>query len=142
VNRNAILTACGTFVIGVLAGVLVMTNDGAHGAINQALYGGTSNAVGGADQRSGTVTLEFSNLPWAVTNEDLAMKVREYTEAILSARIAVDRETGRSRGFGYVEVPANAAQKVIQALNGSEWGGRNLTVKEAERRTSSNPRLR
>lgn len=140
-NRNAILTACGTFVIGVLAGVLVMTNDGAHEAINQALYGGTSNAVRGADQRSGIVILEFSNLPWAVTNEDLDMKVREYAE-VISARIATDRETGRSRGIGYVEVPAYAAQTVIQALNGFEWAGRNLTVKEAERRTSSNPRFR
>lgn len=80
-----------------------------------------------------TKTLYFGNLPWAATNEDLANAVAQYCEAI-SARVATDRETGRSRGFGFVEVPADSAQTVIDALNGADWGGRPLTVNEAKPR--------
>ncbi|MDF2631071.1 MAG: glycine-rich RNA-binding protein [Symbiobacteriaceae bacterium] len=80
-----------------------------------------------------TKTLYFGNLPWAVTGDDLTNAVKQYCE-VLSARIATDRETGRSRGFGFVEVPADAAETVINALNGAEWGGRALTVNEAQPR--------
>lgn len=78
-------------------------------------------------------TLYFGNLPWAATNEDLSNAVSQYSE-VLSARIATDRETGRSRGFGFVEVPEENAQAVIDALNGADWGGRPLTVNEAKPR--------
>lgn len=80
-----------------------------------------------------TKTLYFGNLPWSVGNEELSQAVAQYAE-VISARIATDRETGRSRGFGFVEVPADAAQAVIDALNGSEWEGRALTVNEAKPR--------
>ena len=80
-----------------------------------------------------TKTLYFGNLPWSATNEDLSKAVTQYAE-VISARIATDRETGRSRGFGFVEVPADNAQAVIDALNGAEWGGRALTVNEAKPR--------
>jgi len=80
-----------------------------------------------------TKTLYFGNLSWAVTNEDLTSAVGQYAE-VLSARVATDRETGRSRGFGFVEVEDEKAQGVIDALNGSEWGGRTLTVNEAKPR--------
>ncbi|HEY3367991.1 MAG TPA: RNA-binding protein [Symbiobacteriaceae bacterium] len=80
-----------------------------------------------------TKTLYFGNLPWAATSEDLSKAVSEHCE-VLSARIATDRETGRSRGFGFVEVPADKAEAVITALNGAEWGGRALTVNEAQPR--------
>lgn len=80
-----------------------------------------------------TKTLYFGNLPWAVTSEDLTEAVSQHAE-VISARIATDRETGRSRGFGFVEVPEEKAQAVIDALNGAEWGGRALTVNEAKPR--------
>ena len=80
-----------------------------------------------------TKTLYFGNLPWAVTSEDLTEAVSQHAE-VISARIATDRETGRSRGFGFVEVPADKAQAVIDALNGADWGGRALTVNEAKPR--------
>lgn len=80
-----------------------------------------------------TKTLYFGNLAWAVTSEDLQNVVSQYCECI-SARVATDRETGRSRGFGFVEVPADKAEEVITALNGAEWGGRALTVNEAKPR--------
>jgi len=80
-----------------------------------------------------TKTLYFGNLPWSTTNEDLEKAVSAHTE-VISARVATDRETGRSRGFGFVEVPADSAQGVIDALNGADWGGRPLTVNEAKPR--------
>ncbi|MCL5676922.1 MAG: RNA-binding protein [Firmicutes bacterium] len=80
-----------------------------------------------------TKTLYFGNLPWAVTSDDLTEAVTQHAE-VISARIATDRETGRSRGFGFVEVPEEKAQAVIDALNGAEWGGRALTVNEAKPR--------
>ncbi|HEY8345751.1 MAG TPA: RNA-binding protein [Symbiobacteriaceae bacterium] len=78
-------------------------------------------------------TLYFGNLPWAATAEDLTNAVSQYSP-VISARIAVDPETGRSRGFGFVEVPAENAQAVIEALNGADWGGRYLKVNEARPR--------
>jgi len=78
-------------------------------------------------------TIYVGNLPWSVTNDDLQRLVSEYSE-VLAARVATDRETGRSRGFGFVEVPADKAEAVIEALNGSTWEDRQLTVNEARPR--------
>jgi len=84
-----------------------------------------------------TKTLYFGNLPWAVTAEDLIHAVSQHCE-VLAARIVTDRETGRSRGFGFVEVPADKAEEVIALLNGAEWAGRRLTVNEARPRPARN----
>lgn len=78
-------------------------------------------------------SIYVGNLPWAVTNEDLEHAVSQYAQ-VISARVATDRETGRSRGFGFVEVPDEQASAVIDGLNGSEWEGRALTVNEARPR--------
>lgn len=80
-----------------------------------------------------TKTLYVGNLPWATTQEDLTEVFSQYAE-VISARIAQDRETGRSRGFGFVEVPAEQAEAAIAALNGAVYGGRPLTVNEARPR--------
>ncbi len=85
-------------------------------------------------------TLYFGNLPWAATSDDLRNAVSQYCE-VISARIVTDRETGRSRGFGFVEVPDEAAQVVIDALNGAEWAGRPLTVNEARPRDGGRANL-
>ena len=78
-------------------------------------------------------TLYFGNLSWSATNEDLSEAVSKHAE-VISARIATDRESGRSRGFGFVEVAEDKAQAVIDAMNGMEWDGRALTVNEAKPR--------
>lgn len=78
-------------------------------------------------------TIYVGNLPWSVTSEDLERAVSQHAE-VLTARVATDRETGRSRGFGFVEVPADKAEAVIEALNGSTWEDRQLTVNEARPR--------
>lgn len=80
-----------------------------------------------------TKTLYFGNLPWSATQDDLSELVTPYGE-VISARIATDRETGRSRGFGFVEVPDAVAETVITALNGAVYGERPLTVNEAKPR--------
>lgn len=80
-----------------------------------------------------TKTLYVGNLPWAVTEDDLVRAFSQYAE-VVSARVVTDRETGKSRGFGFVEVNAEQAAAAIEALNGAEWAGRALTVNEAQPR--------
>jgi RNA recognition motif-containing protein len=79
------------------------------------------------------ITLYVGNLPWSTTAEELLTWVSPFTQAI-SARVVSDRQTGRSRGFGFIEIEAEAAPKVIEALNGTILGGRVVTVNEAQSR--------
>ncbi|HIE12016.1 MAG TPA: RNA-binding protein [Desulfotomaculum sp.] len=78
-------------------------------------------------------TLYVGNLPWATRAEDLTAAFAAYGE-VLSSRIISDRQTGRSRGFGFVEVRDEDAEAMIAALNGSEMGGRVIVVNEARER--------
>lgn len=75
--------------------------------------------------------LFVGNLPYNVTSDDLQ---RAFAEAgtVTSARVITDRETGQSRGFGFVEMGSAAdGQKAITMWNGNELNGRALTVNEA-----------
>jgi cold-inducible RNA-binding protein len=75
------------------------------------------------------------NLAWSVTTADLESLFGQYG-AVRSAEVIMDRETGRSRGFGFVEMESqDAAQQAMQALNGNDFQGRNLTVNEARERS-------
>lgn len=78
-------------------------------------------------------TLFVGNLPWSATEEDLTRAFSQHGE-VVAARVATDRDTGRSRGFGFVEVPEEQAEAVISAMNGADMGGRPLTVNEARPR--------
>ncbi len=74
------------------------------------------------------------NLAFTTTEEDLAQLLHPYGN-VVCVQILTDRETGRSRGFGFVEMPdATAAQAAIDGLNGTSLGGRTLTVNEARQR--------
>lgn len=77
-----------------------------------------------------TKTLYVGNLPWS-TNEQQLREAFEVHAPIVSARIISEQETGRSRGFGFVEVEDNDAAKVIKEMNGFELNGRSLVVNEA-----------
>ncbi|MFZ9407399.1 MAG: RNA recognition motif domain-containing protein, partial [Burkholderiaceae bacterium] len=71
------------------------------------------------------------NLPWRATDEQLAEMFGAHGE-VIEARIINDRETGRSRGFGFVTMAAaDAAQNAIRAFNGFSMQGRALVVNEA-----------
>lgn len=80
-----------------------------------------------------TTTLYVGNLPWATNEEALAVWVSSVAP-VKAARIISDRETGRSRGFGFVEVEEEDAQKVVDALNGTMLEGRTITVNVAQAR--------
>ncbi len=70
-------------------------------------------------------------LPYQTQDDQLQQIFSSYGE-VSSAKIIMDRETGRSKGFGFVEMPDNdAAKKAIAELNEAELGGRTLTVNEA-----------
>ncbi len=87
-----------------------------------------------------TKTLYVGNLPWSLTEEDLLRAFSAHV-TVQSARIITDRETGRSRGFGFVEVAETDVEKAINSMNGAVVGGRPLIVNEAQPRQASN-RLR
>ena len=70
-------------------------------------------------------------LPYSTTDDQL-QEIFSAHGAVESARVITDKFSGRSRGFGFVEMSSSdEAQKAIQALNGSDLGGRPLTVNEA-----------
>ena len=80
------------------------------------------------------------NLAFTTTEDELAQLFHPYGE-LASIRIMTDRDTGRSRGFGFVEMPdATEAQAAIDGLNGTPLGGRQLTVNEARPREERRPR--
>lgn len=80
-----------------------------------------------------TTTLYVGNLPWRTDAEELNSFFSNYGN-VINSRVIVDRETGRSRGFGFVEVDDEDARKIIEALNGVDFQGRPLTVNEAKPR--------
>jgi len=76
------------------------------------------------------------NLPFDATEEQLRTLFAEGGRQVESAKIVTDRDTGQSRGFGFVEMANQGdATAAINALNGKEMGGRALTVNEARERT-------
>jgi RNA recognition motif-containing protein len=80
------------------------------------------------------------NLAWGVTNEDLLELFGQYGK-VLKAQVISDRETGRSRGFGFVEMENDQeAEAAIQALNAANHNNRPLTVNEAKPREDRAPR--
>ena len=70
------------------------------------------------------------NLSFQATENDLTDLFSQFGE-IQSVNIITDRDTGRSKGFGFVEMNDEGAEKAISALNGTEMNGRALTVNEA-----------
>lgn len=74
------------------------------------------------------------NLPFSMDDGALQNLFESHGQ-VESAKVVTDRDTGRSRGFGFVEMPDDAqARKAIESINGSEVGGRTLTVNEAKPR--------
>ncbi len=74
--------------------------------------------------------LYVGNLAWGVTDDELNQLFAEYGN-VASAVVITDRETGRSRGFGFVELESGG-EEAIEALNGQDLQGRPLRVNEAQ----------
>ncbi|MEN9935611.1 MAG: hypothetical protein RLZZ387_2190 [Chloroflexota bacterium] len=75
--------------------------------------------------------LFVGNLPWSIGDAELEQLFAPHAE-VQSARVITDRDTGRSRGFGFVEVETEDLAAVIRAVDGREINGRPLRVNEAE----------
>lgn len=76
--------------------------------------------------------LYIGNLPWSATEDELRALFGEFG-SVESVAIITDRETGRSRGFGFIEIAsAEGALKAVAQLDGRDFGGRALRVNEAQ----------
>jgi len=86
--------------------------------------------------------LFVGNLSFDTTSPDLEAHFKNIGE-VVSAQVITDRATGRSRGFGFVEMASGKdAQRAIQELNGTDLGGRTLNVSEARERADRDSRPR
>ncbi|BDQ38705.1 RNA-binding protein [Pseudodesulfovibrio nedwellii] len=77
--------------------------------------------------------LYVGNLSWSSTEDEVRAAFEAYGE-VTSVKLIEDRETGRPRGFGFVEMDDNGAREAIAALDGKDFGGRNIKVNEAKAR--------
>jgi len=76
-------------------------------------------------------SIYVGNLPWSATQEGVEALFSPYGE-VLSVKLVSDRETGRARGFGFVEMEDGDAINAIAALDGKEFEGRALRINKAE----------
>jgi RNA recognition motif-containing protein len=78
-------------------------------------------------------SIYVGNLPWAATEEQVKELFASYG-SVLSVKLVSDRETGRARGFGFVEMEDAEADAAIEALDNTSFGGRTLRINEAKPR--------
>ncbi|HHM04250.1 MAG TPA: RNA-binding protein [Gammaproteobacteria bacterium] len=79
-------------------------------------------------------SIYVGNLPFSATEDEVRNLFEAYGE-VQSVKLVSDRDTGRPRGFGFVEMDDEAAGAAISNLNGSDMGGRPLRINEARERT-------
>lgn len=77
-----------------------------------------------------TKSIYVGNLPWSATEEDVQDLFAPHG-TVLSVKLVTDRETGRARGFGFVEMEDEGVAAAVEALDNSTYGGRTLRVNEA-----------
>ncbi|MFQ5524549.1 MAG: DEAD/DEAH box helicase [Acidimicrobiia bacterium] len=92
-----------------------------------------SNRGPGGRRPAGRISLYVGNLPWSTTDDELRDLFAHHGE-VKQATVITDRRTGRSKGFGFVEMPSSAARSALADLNERSHGGRRLTVREARPR--------
>ncbi len=77
------------------------------------------------------VNIYVGNLPYTTSESELQQSFEAYG-SVSRTKVIMDRETGKSRGFGFVEMPNDPeAEAAIEALNGADFGGRRLVVNKA-----------
>ncbi len=79
--------------------------------------------------------LYVGNLPFDATTEDVRAAFEAFG-TVHDVSLVTDRDTGRPRGFGFVEMDDQSASAAIEGLNNKDFGGRDLTVNEARERTT------
>lgn len=84
-------------------------------------------------------TIYVGNLPFSASEDEIRDLFAQHGE-VHSVKLISDRETGRPRGFGFVDMDDSAATSAIGALDGVDYGGRTLRVNEAKERGSPPPR--
>jgi RNA recognition motif-containing protein len=84
-------------------------------------------------------SIYVGNLPFTVSEDDVRQLFEQHGP-VSSVKLINDRETGKPRGFGFVEMDNQVARTAIDALNGSDLGGRSLRVNEARQRKPRGPR--
>lgn len=84
-------------------------------------------------------SIYVGNLPFSASDEDIRTLFSQYG-TVHTVKLVMDRDTGRPRGFGFVEMEAGDAATAIERLNGTEFGGRTLRVNEARERAERAPR--
>jgi cold-inducible RNA-binding protein len=85
------------------------------------------------------VKLYVGKLPYQMTDQNLADLFEQYGQ-VLSATVILDRATGRSKGFGFVELSnEEEARSAMSALNNSLWQGQNIVVNEAQEKRERRP---
>lgn len=81
------------------------------------------------------ITIYVGNLKFQTTEEELSTLFAQYGD-VHNVKLIKDRQTGRPKGFGFVEMEDSVAASAIEALNGIEFGGRTIKVNEAKEKTN------
>ena len=84
-------------------------------------------------------SIYVGNLPFSASEDEVRAMFSPYGN-VESVKLITDRETGRPRGFGFVEMAPSDANNAIQALNGTDMGGRPLRINQAQERQERGPR--
>lgn len=117
----------GVVIAGILVPILVETKS-----LPSATEGKTTKSSAVASSGD-SATLYVGNLPYRA-NEEAVRELFQQSGTVVNVRLMKDRQTGRRRGFGFVEVASKDVNKMIQKLNDFEFEGRTLKVREAKER--------
>lgn len=118
----------GVIVAGILVPILVETK-----ALPSTTEGKATKSSAIVASSGDSATLYVGNLPYRA-NEEAVRELFQQSGTVVNVRLMKDRQTGRRRGFGFVEVASKDANKMIQKLNDFEFEGRTLKVREAKER--------
>lgn len=119
-----LLAANETFALGIIIGALIippLSN----------MIASPSNNEQGDIMGNGSTTLYVGNLPYRANEQDVKQHFSSYGK-VISVRLMKDRRTGKRKGYGFVELASKDANKVIKALNDSEFQERTLKVRLAK----------
>ncbi len=127
ISDIAIAAVIGVLVAGILVPILIQVKPLAE----ETSTGASKSSV--VSSAGATATLYVGNLPYKA-NEEAVRELFQQSGTVVNVRLMKDRQTGRRRGFGFVEVAAKDANRMIQKLNDFEYEGRTLKVREAKER--------